>query len=45
MMEAMKDELKQSIMDHHYEMIKQFFLMQVSFMSQPAVSCLYATLP
>lgn len=30
MMEVMKDEITQSMMDHHYEMIKQFYLMQVS---------------
>lgn len=29
-MEDMKDDLKQSLMDHHFEMVKQFFLMQVT---------------
>ena len=29
MIDTMKDEIKQSMMDHHFEMIKQFYLMQV----------------
>lgn len=29
MIEVMRDDIKQSMMDHHFEMIKQFYLMQV----------------
>lgn len=30
LVETMKDDIKQAISDHHLEMIKQFYLMQVT---------------